>query len=270
MFPKQSQPENLATILQSDQKIAYLAKNFDVRTDRKSVSLMVEAHRDLTAKELDHFIDLNAQYAIAKGADSASTLLARDYRKAVNRSSMKTYGITAANLDDQQLEDITGQVQKQARFANTNTNSRTTERAVCIGNTYFSGSILTQPTSVAVAPSYSPVGFLGKYIHCYPGSPCQSDCDLVFYSYYTGGTPKFIWGSTPRAARVLTWDVGAGNQGNLGTKYGEQNGSPYVLIGIGLARVNYEYVGWWTFRDTDIDVEVGQACAAEMWVGSHN
>jgi hypothetical protein len=270
--PKQDQVEDLEAILQSDQKVEYLAKNYDVKKDFKSVSLMVKAYRNLNKEEFDSFVDLDAQYKIEKGADRTSALLVRDYRKAVNKKGVEMYETPASNLNDQQLEAITEQVMEQAQFAEIAVNSRTAVRTTCTGPIRFESSISAQPTSLASSsPSYSPVGFLGQYTHCYGDGPCQSDCDLAYFSYYTSGTPKFIWGSTLRAANVLNWDVNPemGQVASLGSTYGLQNGAPYIIVAVGLGRVNWEYVGWGTFFEEDIEVEAANRFAADLWIISY-
>jgi hypothetical protein len=271
-----SSSESVVDILQSDQKIEYLVKNFDQEMDQETVTSLVEAYDRLTYEELNQFYDLEAQYSVEQGADSVTAFFTRDYRQAVNQRGYLLYELTAANLSEEQLEVATREVQNYPRFAEAikqvgaapNNARRVT---LCSGKITWdrNPNIRVEPqVNYPTAFSYSTVGFSGQYTFCTPepNSACSTDCDLVFFSLYNGTSPQIVWASTAKARKVLTWR----GTNSLDTYYGRtDDGSNYVLIGIGLGRLNYYYIDPLTGATaTSTFVDVAQSFASRLYVGS--
>ncbi len=269
-----SSSESIAKVLQSDQKIAYLAENFDTEMDQASVAALAEAYDNLTLEELHKFYDLEAKQLITQGADSTVVLLSRDYRQAVNQRGQELYELTAANLSEAQLEVATREVQKYPRFAEairkaSGASDNARSITLCNGSITWDNNPnirVESQESYPTAFSYSTVGFVGQYTFCSPQGACQEDCDLVFYSYYQGTSPQLVWASTPRARKVLTWK----GTNSLDTYYGSSDdGRNYVMIGIGLGRLNYYYIdplSGATASNTFLDL--AQTFASRLYVGS--
>ena len=247
-----SQYASVAEALASENKVAFLAENFDKSHDEKQAAAISVAFLSLNQQEMDLFIDLSYQKSLREGANAERASLVKDFKHAVNQLAFKKTGKSVENADDETFITLLSTVKSSGKYKALFEQSdasvpapagRTAACASCEkGNWYRTGIIATTSSG---GSSWPMERYLGRYNFTYLQNGAwvcsTSDCDYVFRSqkYNRYYRPGYIYATSQQALNALRWSSAGGEQPFTTVAY--SSSEEYFEFLIGKGRVDYSY-----------------------------
>ncbi len=246
-----SQYASVTEALASENKVAFLAENFDKSYDEKQAAAISVVFLSLNQQEMDLFIDLSYKKSLRERANPERAALVKDFKHAVNLLAFQKTGKSVENADNETFTSLLSTVKSsgkyKALFEQSNASApasagRTSACASCEkGFWYRTGTIATTSSG---GSSWPMERYMGKYNFNYIKDgvwTCSTDCDYVFRSqkYNRYYRPGYIYATSQPALNALRWSSAGGEQPF--TTVALSGSEEYFEFLIGKGRVDYSY-----------------------------